>query len=121
MGDDPFHWVEDTPLFVVPRTLEQLRAFRAAPKLTHLPGVDVEQERARLSAELDRLADRLITGIEAHPTKFWVLKQFQPSLEAVETEDTEAREHFGLELETLMDIVGIASSDGLLTYYLGGV
>jgi hypothetical protein len=39
----------------------------------------------------------------------------------VEGEDTEAREHFGMELERLMGILGIASSDGVLTHYLGGI
>jgi hypothetical protein len=39
----------------------------------------------------------------------------------VQSEDTEAREHFGTELERLMDILGIASSDGVLTHYLGGI
>lgn len=35
----------------------------------------------------------MIAGIEAHPTKFWVMKQFQKTLETVKGEDTEAREH----------------------------
>jgi hypothetical protein len=118
---DPFEFVTDAPLFVVPRMLERLRGYRDGPKLALLPGVNVEEERARLSAELDRLADRLLAGVEAHPTKFWVMKQFQQSLELVEGEDTEAREHFGMELERLMDILGIESSDGLLTSYLGGI
>jgi hypothetical protein len=50
-----------------------------------------------------------------------VLEQFQPSLEAAESEDTEGREHFGTELEMIMEILGIDSSDGLLTHYLGGI
>jgi hypothetical protein len=50
-----------------------------------------------------------------------VLKQFQESLEIVQEEDTEAREHFGMELERVMDILGIESSDGVLTHYLGGI
>ncbi len=29
MAEDPFHRVADAPLFVVPRMLEALRAFRA--------------------------------------------------------------------------------------------
>jgi hypothetical protein len=120
-GDDPFEFVQDAPLFVVPRTLEQLRAFREGPKLADLPGVNPSPERERLAVVLDDLATRLLAGVEAHPTKFWVLKQFQQSLEIVEGEDTEAREHFGMELERLMEILGIESSDGVLTYYLGGI
>jgi hypothetical protein len=120
-GDDPFEFVQDAPLFVVPRTLAQLRAFREGPKLADLPGVNPSPERERLAVVLDDLATRLLAGVEAHPTKFWVLKQFQQSLEIVEGEDTEAREHFGMELERLMEILGIESSDGVLTYYLGGI
>ncbi|CAH0239559.1 hypothetical protein SRABI118_02679 [Massilia sp. Bi118] len=120
-GDDPFEFVQDAPLFVVPRTLEQLRAFREGPKLADLPGVNPSPERERLAVVLDDLTTRLLAGIEAHPTKFWVLKQFQESLEIVREEDTEAREHFGMELERLMEMLGIESSDGVLTYYLSPI
>lgn len=118
MGGDPFEFVQDAPLFIVPRTLEQLRAFREGPKLADLPGGSPSPERERLAVVLDDLATRLLAGAEAHPTKFWVLKQFQESLEIVREEDAEAREHFGTELERLMDIVGIESSDGIVTTYL---
>jgi hypothetical protein len=89
--------------------------------LTHLPGVEVTEERERLARIVDALVERLLDGIAAHPTKKWVLTQFQPSLESVATEDTEGRDHFGMEVETIMDILGIDSSDGLLSYYLGGI
>jgi hypothetical protein len=121
MNGDPFEFVQDAPLFIVPRTLEQLRTFREGPKLADLPGVNPSPERERLAVVLDDLTTRLLAGIEAHPTKFWVLKQFQESLEIVQEEDTEAREHFGMELERVMDILGIESSDGVLTHYLGGI
>jgi len=121
MAGDPFEFVQDAPLFIVPRTLEQLRTFCDSPKLADLPGPNPSPERERLAVVLDDLATRLLAGIERHPTKFWVLKQFQETLEIVRQEDTEAREHFGAELERLMDILGIESSDGVLTHYLGGV
>ncbi|MDB5792466.1 MAG: hypothetical protein JWQ80_2490 [Massilia sp.] len=121
MARDPLSEVEDAPLFIVPRVLDALRVFRAAAKFDDLPGVDTAAERARLTAALDELADRLLAGIERHPTKFWVMKQFQQTLVGLETEDTEAREHFGMALEEIMDILGIDSSDGLLTWYPGGL
>jgi hypothetical protein len=121
MNGDPFEFVQDAPLFIVPRTLDQLRAFCDGPKLADLPGPSPSPERERLAVVLDDLGKRLLAGVEGHPTKFWVLKQFQESLEMVRKEDTEAREHFGMELERLMDILGIASSDGVLTHYLGGI
>ena len=49
------------------------------------------------------------------------MRQFQRSLVRVENEDTEGRDHFGTELETIMGVLGIESSDGLLTFYLGGI
>jgi hypothetical protein len=115
---DPMSEVHDAPLFVVPRILEQLRAFRDGPKLADLPGVNPSPERERLAVVLDDLTERLMAGIEKHPTKFWVLKQFQQSLEMVRKEDTEAKEHFGTELERLMELLGIDSSDGVVEYYL---
>jgi hypothetical protein len=121
MARDPMAEVRDAPLFVVPRMLDQLRAYREGPKLADLPGTNPSPEREHLAVVLDDLVTRLLAGVEAHPTKFWVLKQFQQSLEIVEGEDTEAREHFGMELERLMGILGIASSDGVLTHYLGGI
>lgn len=121
MAHDPVADVEDAPLFIVPRVLNGLRAFRAAPRLAHLPGVDTTEERARLGVLLNALVDRLLDGVAAHPTKFWVMKQFQKTLVAVADEDTEAREHVGLALEELMDILGIESADGLLSFYLGGI
>jgi hypothetical protein len=105
MAEDPFRWVADAPLFVVPRMLDALRAFRARP------GLD---------AELERVVDRLIAGVEAHPTRFWVLKQFQPVLEAGRDGSAETRERTGAALAQLMDILGIERPDGMLMYYLGG-
>jgi hypothetical protein len=118
MARDPMAEVKDAPLFIVPRVLDQLRAFREGPKLADLPGVNPSPERERLAVVLDDLATRLLAGVEGHPTKFWVLKQCQESLEMVQHEDTEAREHFGIELERLVGMLGIESSDGLVTYYL---
>jgi hypothetical protein len=119
MARNPLEFVVDAPLFVVPHMLERLRAYRDGPKLADLPGTNPSPERERLAVVLDDLATRLLAGIKAHPTKFWVMKQFQQSLEIVREEDTEAREHFGAELERLMAIVGIVSSDGVFAYYMG--
>jgi len=104
MAEDPFQRVRDAPLFVVPRTLDALRAFRDGPGLDD---------------DLARVTDRLLAGVAAHPTKFWVLKQFQPVLEGARDESAETRERVGAGLRHIMDILGIESSDGVLTYYLG--
>jgi hypothetical protein len=94
--------VVDAPLFIVPRVLDGLRGYRERAK------------PAALAAQLDALADRLLDGVEAHPTRFWVMKQFQKTLDTATGEAPGARDHLGAELEQLMDILGIDSSDGVL-------
>ena len=99
MARDPLSDVVDAPLFIVPRVLESLRAYRASPKPV---------------ADIDVLLDRLLAGIEAHPTKSWVLRQFQQTLDAVGSADAVACRQVRGELEKLMAMLGIASSDGVL-------
>ena len=98
MVHDPLSYAVDAPLFIVPRVLDRLRAYR-----THCP-----------IRALDPLVDTLLAGIEAHPTRFWVMKQFQKTLARVADEDGALRERVGAELEKLMEVLGIDSSDGLL-------
>lgn len=90
MERDPLHGVVDAPLFIVPRVMERLRAYR--------PGLD-----GLAAAEFERLRGRLLEGIKGHPTRFWVLKQVQKSLETVEPE---ARKQFGAALKELLAIIG---------------
>ncbi len=104
---DPIDDVDDEPLHITPATLDALREFQQTDKLTHLPGTNVLEEKARLTARLDALTTSLLAGVQAHPSKLWVMQQFQQVLREMEGEDTEAREHFGMELEEVMDILGI--------------
>ena len=103
MTRDPLSRVVDAPLFIVPRVLDALRAFGHQARPAGLVG-----------AQLGALLERLLAGVAAHPTKFWVMQQFQYALQAVEGEDLDARAQFNSALEQLMDILGIASSDGIL-------
>lgn len=121
MDYDPISEVIDDPLSIDSSILEELKAFLGAEKLDNLPGIDSAAEKARLSNVLNGLVDRLLCNIEANPSKLWVLTEFQKAMVLVEREDTEGREHFGMEMENIMDILGIDSSDGLLTAYLGGI
>jgi hypothetical protein len=98
---DPLADLADAPLFIVPRVLDGLRAYRQRVQ----PGI--------LAAPLDALVERLLTGVEAHPTKFWVMQQFQNTLHAA-GEDADTRKALATELEQLMAILGIGSSDGIL-------
>ena len=93
MARDPLHGVVDAPLFIVPRVMEGLRAYR--------PGLE-----GSAATEFERLRGRLLEGIEGHPTRFWVLKQVQKSRDAVEDEDAETRKLFGTALKELLTIIG---------------
>jgi len=104
MTRDPLAGLVDAPLFIVPRVLDGLRAYRQRPR----PG--------KLGAHVDALTDRLLDGVEAHPTKFWVMKQFQKTLEAASGEDPDARAHLAPEFGKLADILGMDSSDGMPVY-----
>jgi len=116
MPSGPLERITDAPLFVVPRTLDALRAWRAGPKLADLRRE--APEHARLAAELDRLGERLLGGIGAHPTRFWAMLQIRQSLEAVAGERPRARRYFCQELEHLLAILGIDDVDGLVAFYL---
>jgi len=96
MVRDPLRDVADAPLFIVPRVLEGLRAYR--------PALD-----GSAAAEFERLRRRLLEGIEGHPTRFWVLQQVQKSRDAVEEEDAETRKRFGAALKELLAIIGTSA------------
>jgi hypothetical protein len=118
MSYDPLSEVVDEPLSISTQSIEQFSMLRASEKFTDLPGMNVEEEQARLSQVLNDLLDNLIAEVVANSSKLWVMRQFQLSLETVEMEDTEGREQFGTYLEQVMDILHIESSDGLLGFYL---
>ena len=118
MTYDPLSEVIDEPLSISPETILKLEILRESKKFSELPGTDTAEEQARLSHVFNALLDRLIAGLSTNPNKLWVMSQFQSSLEAVQMEDTEGRDHFGIHLERLMDILGIESTDGLLGFYL---
>ncbi|WP_022979688.1 DUF4844 domain-containing protein [Ideonella sp. B508-1] len=121
MTYDPISDIVDEPLIVLPSVVKALAEYRALPKIDLLPGVDTTAERGRLAELVNGLTDQLLAGVAEHPSKLWVMQKFQGALLQLEDHDTEAREHFGMELERLMGILGIESSDGLLSFYLGGL
>jgi len=50
----------------------------------------------------------LLAGIEAHPTRFWVLTQFRKTRDALASVEPATRERLRVELEKLADILGVA-------------
>lgn len=88
-------------LIIHENQIAQLRELRNREKFGDLPGTDTSEEMKRLSEVLDSLLDRLVSGIPENPSKAWVMGQFKLSLESVQMEDTEAREHFADYLEQI--------------------
>ncbi len=118
MEYDPISDVIDEPLSISSQTLEELSSFKKQDKFSDLPG-NIPGEKERLSNLINAIIDKLVEGIYENPSKLWVMKQFQPFLDVAMDEDTEGREHFAEHLATIMDILEIESSDGLLGFYLG--
>ncbi|MGM9485896.1 DUF4844 domain-containing protein [Ideonella sp. YS5] len=114
---DPIGEVKDEPLLGVSAAVPQLVEYREQPKLVRLPG-QVPGEHERLTAVVNQLTDELLKGVQANPSKLWVMRQFQRALETISGEDSEGKEHVGYELQRIMKILHIAKSDGLLTFYL---
>src|SRR5215467_10610032 len=106
-------------------TLSTLAEMREERKYVDEPGtmyngMRPETVRQRAEAQFNGLIDRLCHGLVATPTKQFVLSEFSKTLSEFEPMDTEDRECLLRYLERIMDIVGIESSDGLLSRWLYG-
>lgn len=121
MPYDPLSAIVDQGLKIDDDTIDALRALRTDERFLHPPSLNPDADTEQLSSLTDALLDRLILKLKANPSKVWVMSEFQPVLESVATECTEARDIVGYRLEQIMDIVGIDSSDGMLSFYLGGI
>ena len=118
LARDPLDEVLDAPIMVDAGVLDALTVFCNSPKRTDLAEAEPDDPSLDLSPNLNRLAERLLQGIAANPSKRWVMAQFQKSLAPVVRVDDEGRERFGSELQKVMQILGIESDDGLLGFYL---
>ena len=112
----------DHPLTVSAETIEQLRALRAKPKFldeTDLlyPGAPNENVRVRAEAPLNALLDRLVLELPDNPKKSFVLGCFKDTLRQFNGFDTEEQERMGRYLEEIMDILGIQSSEKLISVW----
>jgi len=105
-------------LSVTSGTLEQLRKLRDEPKFVDLPGNPAEQERKRFEPLLDSLLDRLIDGVEQHPSRDWVLEQMDSFVDEFHLEDSELRESCLAYIERIFDILGIPDDGGAFRKYI---
>ena len=118
LARDPLDKVVDVPIGLNTGVLDSLKAFRDGLKRTDLAETEPDDPSLDLSPNLASLAERLVQGIAANPSKRWVMAQFQQSLVSVVNIDDEGRKRFGNELKNVMRILGIESDDGLLDFYL---
>ena len=100
-----------------------LRAFIAKkkfePSIFH-PVQRNEAERLHLQAVVDALAARLLPLADQPPDKPRVFAEFRRSMGDIDPGESEDKEQAGGYMEELMDIFGIASSDGLLSAWVYG-
>jgi Domain of unknown function (DUF4844) len=115
----------DQKLEVSARTLADLSKLRSRAKYVDAPGtiyngMRPESSRRLAEEQINRLIDRLREGLPSTPSKKFVLAEFATTLAEFGWPDTEDREQLLRYLEEIMDILGIASSDGLLNRWMYG-
>jgi Domain of unknown function (DUF4844) len=115
----------DQKLEVTHVTFAKLAELQDRPKYVELPGTlynGLRPELARLLAErqINALINRLREGLASNPSKKFVLGEFAKTMTEFEPIDTEDREQLLRYLEDIMDILSIASSDGLLNRWMYG-
>jgi len=98
--------------------IAQLRALREEPKFLDLLGAPAAEERRRLEPLINSLLDRLIEGVQTHPTDLWVLDQMDPTVNAFHLEDTEARELCVAYLDRVFKIFGMPNDRGAFRKYM---
>jgi Domain of unknown function (DUF4844) len=115
----------DQRLSICEHVLTSLSELRSRAKYVEIPGtiyngMRPEPLRQTSEAQLNSLIDRLRNGLPSKPSKKFVLSEFSKTMAEFEAGDTEDREQLLRYLHEIMDILGIASSDGLLSRWLYG-
>jgi len=115
----------DQKLDVSQHKIERLSELRSEPKYVDVPGTiynGMRPESSRLLAQeqLNCLIDRLREGLPAKPSKEFALMEFAKTMAEFEAIDTEDREQLLRYLSAIMDVLGIADSDGLLSRWMYG-
>jgi hypothetical protein len=116
---------DDRSIEVTESILESLRQMRSEPKFYPDPaqfygGAPEESIRREAEGMLNDLLDRLLEGIEANPSKSYVLDEFRRTLGGFDDYESEEQDRICLYLEDIMDILGIESSNGLLNTWRYG-
>jgi hypothetical protein len=115
----------DQKLEISQQTIDKLSELRGRTKYVDIPGTiynGMRPESSRLLAQeqLNCLIDRLREGLPSRPSKKFVLTEFAKTTAEFEATDTEDREQLLRYLSEILDILGIASSDGQLSRWMYG-
>jgi Domain of unknown function (DUF4844) len=114
--------LDDHELKVTSEQIEQLRVLRMHRKFIYEPGTlysdaPNELERARAELPLNQLLDRLVVDLPQNPRKSFVMSAFKDALRQFNGFDTEEQERMGRYLVEIMDILGIESSNKLISVW----
>ena len=113
----------DQALILTSVVFDRLAALRSAPKFQEeglYPGAPTEAIRKSAEFAINRMLDRLESGLPISPRKSYVLSEFLEMLKAFEGHDTQEREKACAYCERAMDLLSIESSDGVLNTWLYG-
>jgi hypothetical protein len=113
----------DQALILTSVVFDRLAALRSAPKFQEellYPGAPTEEIRKSAEFAINKMLDRLNSGLPGSPRKSYVLSEFLEMLEAFDGQGTEEREKACAYCERVMDLLGIESSDGVLNTWLYG-
>src|ERR1700735_5624381 len=113
----------DQTLSLTSAVFDRLAALRSAPKFQEeglYHGAPTEEMRKSVAFAINRMLDRLMSGLPSSPRKSYVLSEFLEMLKVFEGHDTEEREKACAYCERIMDLLGIESSAGVLNTWLYG-
>lgn len=119
---------EHAPLAVPPQAESDLAHIamvrKFGPDGVLYTGIADPTKRSIAESTINSAISNIATGIRSHPTKTFVLEQFQRALvllDAAGLADSEDREAAAGYLEQVMDVVGLESSDGMLNNWVYGL
>jgi Domain of unknown function (DUF4844) len=115
----------DQTLSITPQMIEQLKALKGRltfgpDSATHYTGVANPVDRLASGQAFGHLIDVLVVELKKKPSKNFVLNEFQSTLDGLRLSDTEDRERAAGYCEKVMDVLHIASSDGVLNRWMYG-
>ena len=116
---------EEQALDISDSRVAELKAFLAQKKFTEdfelmYPGAPNELVRSSAETIINDLVSRLIDGVPESLTKAYVLAQFELSLSQLTGFDSEENDRALLYFESMMDILTIENSSGLLNRWRYG-